>query len=112
MREFDRKDFYSISEVEKLTGIKKYTIRYWEGLGLFHSIRIPSTYRRYTNENLNDILKIKDLVYNKNYSTKMVKLFFFLYFLKKENKIEELNIMKNFIFFIKKEVQKIINIID
>lgn len=108
---FETKDFYSITEVEKLTGIKKHTIRYWEKLSLFSSFKLPSGYRKYTSKNIDDIFRIKNLIYDKNYSTKMVKLLFFSKNFKQDKNLINFDVMY-FISHIKKEIQKIINIIS
>ncbi|MCA5014229.1 MULTISPECIES: MerR family transcriptional regulator [unclassified Enterococcus] len=53
-----------ISELSKLTGIKKETIRYYESIGLLTPDRNTNGYRKYTEQELKDlsfILKLKRL---------------------------------------------------
>lgn len=53
-----------ISELSKLTGIKKETIRYYESIGLLTPDRNINGYRKYTEQELKDlsfILKLKRL---------------------------------------------------
>jgi DNA-binding transcriptional MerR regulator len=66
---FEDKELYSISEVCKETNIEPYTLRYWEkSVGLIKPARIKSKQRRYSRSDINIILKIKDLIYNKKFS--------------------------------------------
>ncbi|MGG5342583.1 MerR family transcriptional regulator [Enterococcus sp. AZ192] len=53
-----------ISELSKLTGVKKETIRYYESIGLLTPDRNTNGYRKYTEQELKDlsfILKLKRL---------------------------------------------------
>ena len=58
------KDYFTIGEAARLCGVPEYTIRYWEkAFSLIKPIRKESRHRRYTKEDINTILKIKDLIY-------------------------------------------------
>jgi DNA-binding transcriptional MerR regulator len=64
IEELQNKDYFTIGEVSKFTGVQEYTIRYWEKtFGLIKPIRKESGHRRYTKSDINTILKIKDLIY-------------------------------------------------
>ncbi|MDR1684771.1 MAG: MerR family transcriptional regulator [Elusimicrobiota bacterium] len=64
IEDIQNKDYFTIGEVSKLTGVPEYTIRYWEkAFSLIKPIRKDSRHRRYTKEDINTILKIKELIY-------------------------------------------------
>ncbi|MBI6871985.1 MerR family transcriptional regulator [Clostridium aciditolerans] len=53
--------YYQIDEVAKITELTKRTIRYYEDMELYTTIRTDSGYRLYTEEDINTIKEIKDL---------------------------------------------------
>ena len=58
-----KKNFYSIDEVSKIIGEKKYTIRFWETrISKLKVIRTQSGHRLYDYENLLLLKKIKNLL--------------------------------------------------
>lgn len=62
LEELQNKSYFTIGEIEELTNVAKYTIRYWEKtFGLLKPIRKESGHRRYTRQDLDTILKIKEL---------------------------------------------------
>jgi len=64
IEQLQNKDYFTIGEAASLCGVPEYTIRYWEkAFGLIKPIRKESRHRRYTKEDINTILKIKDLIY-------------------------------------------------
>ncbi len=64
LEEIEEKDYFSIGDVKRITGVPEYSIRYWEAeFGLIRPIRLESGHRRYTKEDVYTILKIKDLIY-------------------------------------------------
>jgi DNA-binding transcriptional MerR regulator len=69
-----KKLYYSIGEVNKITGIEPHVIRYWETI--FPQLK-PSKNRSgkrvFTQNDIKTILEIKDLVKNKGYSTNGAK---------------------------------------
>jgi DNA-binding transcriptional MerR regulator len=70
------KNYYTIREASKLTGIKPNIIRYWEEkFKIIRPIRLESLHRRYTRKDIENILLIKELVYIKGYSLGGVKRF-------------------------------------
>lgn len=69
----EKKNYFTIDEVAKITGIKKYTIRYWEKkFNLIKPVRLDSKHRRYTRLDLETIEKIKRLL-QEGYSLNGVK---------------------------------------
>ena len=64
LEELEQKEFFSIGDVKRITGVPEYSVRYWESeFGLVRPQRLQSGHRRYTKENIYTILKIKDLIY-------------------------------------------------
>ena len=62
LEELQNKTYFTIGEIEQLTNVAKYTIRYWEkAFGIIKPIRKESGHRRYTRQDLDTILKIKEL---------------------------------------------------
>jgi DNA-binding transcriptional MerR regulator len=53
--------YYQIDEVAKITELTKRTIRYYEDMDLFTTIRTDSGYRLYTEEDISTIKEIRDL---------------------------------------------------
>lgn len=65
------KKYFNISHVCEKTGLTPHTLRYWEKkTGLLRPIRLAAGHRRYTLNDLENIKKIKDLIYLKGYSLK------------------------------------------
>ena len=52
---------FQIDDVSKITGLTKRTIRYYEDMELIKPVRTYSGYRLYTQDNINQIVEIKDL---------------------------------------------------
>ena len=64
LEELEQKEYFSIGDVRRITGVPEYSVRYWEKeFGLIRPIRLESGHRRYTKEDVYTILKIKDLIY-------------------------------------------------
>ncbi|MBO7237838.1 MAG: MerR family transcriptional regulator [Elusimicrobiaceae bacterium] len=64
LEKIEQKDYFSIGDVKRITGVPEYSIRYWEAeFGLIKPIRLESGHRRYTKADVYSILKIKDLIY-------------------------------------------------
>ena len=64
-----KKLYYSISEVSEITKLKSYVLRYWETE--FSQLSPPKNRagnRTYRQKDIEIILKIKDLLYNKKYT--------------------------------------------
>lgn len=64
LEELTKKDFFTIGEVSRLCSVKEYTIRYWEkNFTALNPIKKASHHRRYTKEDIEVILQIKELIY-------------------------------------------------
>ena len=64
-----KKLYYSIGEVSELTKLKSYVLRYWETE--FTQLKPPKNRagnRTYRQKDIETILNIKDLLYNKKYT--------------------------------------------
>ena len=64
-----KKLYYSIGEVSELTQLKAYVLRYWETE--FSQLKPPKNRagnRTYRQKDIDTILNIKDLLYNKKYT--------------------------------------------
>ena len=64
-----KKLYYSIGEVSELTGLKPYVLRYWETE--FSQLKPPKNRagnRTYRQKDIDLLLVIKDLLYNKKYT--------------------------------------------
>src|SRR5579863_5351560 len=61
--------YFSISEVSSLTQVKPYVIRYWESqFGILRPARRESGQRKFTQKEVDAILRIKDLLYDKRFT--------------------------------------------
>ena len=64
LEELQTKDYFSIGDVKRITGVPEYSVRYWEReFNLIRPVRLPSGHRRYSKADVYTILKIKDLIY-------------------------------------------------
>jgi len=64
LEELETKDFFTIGDVRRICGVPEYSVRYWEAeFGLIKPVRKASGHRRYTKADVENILKIKDLIY-------------------------------------------------
>ncbi|MBA7471249.1 hypothetical protein ES707_06553 [subsurface metagenome] len=63
------KNFFSIGEASKITGVKSYILRYWESeFKLLRPARRESGHRKYTRKDLEMIGEIKELLYERRFS--------------------------------------------
>jgi DNA-binding transcriptional MerR regulator len=64
--ELSDKNFFTIGEVSRAIAIPEYTIRYWENrFKLLRPQRRESGHRRYSKKEIQILLDIKDLIYQK-----------------------------------------------
>lgn len=57
------KEYFSIQEATRLSGVPEYTLRYWESrFGDLRPARRPGGHRRYTRQDLELILRIRELL--------------------------------------------------
>ncbi|WP_084511392.1 UDP-N-acetylglucosamine 4,6-dehydratase (inverting) [Desulfatibacillum aliphaticivorans] len=66
---------YKIHELSKKLDVPRSTVRYWESefSDLIKPVRTPGGQRRYTDRDLKNFLKIKDLIRKKNQSIRQTK---------------------------------------
>lgn len=70
------KNYFSIGEVSRITAVKAYVLRYWESeFNLLRPARRNSGQRKYTRNDVAQILKIKNLLYGQKYSIAGAKKF-------------------------------------
>ena len=61
--------YFSIGEVSRLTQVKPYVIRYWESqFGALRPPRRDSGQRKFTQKEVDTILRIKELLHGKRYT--------------------------------------------
>ena len=64
-----KRSFYRIGEVSKLTGLEDYILRYWESeFKALSPLKNKAGQRIYTQEDVDLILKIKELLYQDKYT--------------------------------------------
>jgi DNA-binding transcriptional MerR regulator len=57
------KEFFSIGEVSRLTGIKPYVLRYWESaVGVVRPARRGSGHRRFSRKDVEGLVQVQSLV--------------------------------------------------
>ncbi|GAC1673434.1 MAG: MerR family transcriptional regulator [Candidatus Acidiferrum sp.] len=65
----DDREFYRVSDVSRLTGVKASVLRYWEAeFAMFEPIKSPSGQRVYSQQDINLVLKIKRLLYDEGFT--------------------------------------------
>jgi DNA-binding transcriptional MerR regulator len=91
------KEYFKIEDVATKTGLTKRAIRYYEDIELIKPVRTESSYRLYTEEDIDKIIRIKELKHSIGFSLNEVKDIFDL----------ELNLID--IFKGKKQDEKLVN---
>ncbi len=67
--ESTEQEYFSIGKVSEITQIPPYVLRYWESeFHLLRPSRRDSGHRKYSRKDVENILKIKDLLYNKKFT--------------------------------------------
>tara|TARA_Y100000748_G_C15344332_1_gene429308 strand:- start:66 stop:401 length:336 start_codon:yes stop_codon:yes gene_type:complete len=105
-----KKLYYSIGEVSKMVKLKSYVLRYWETE--FKQLAPPKNRagnRTYRKKDIDLILKIKDLLYDKKYTIEGARS---LLLSKKELDKPSISKSSLAISSLKKELENIIKIID
>ena len=65
-----KKLYYSIGEVSDITSVEPHVLRYWETIfSELNPSKNSGGKRTYTNEHIETILKLKELIQEKKYST-------------------------------------------
>mgnify|MGYP001237966057 FL=1 len=103
-----KKLYYSIGEVSKIVKLKSYVLRYWETE--FKQLSPPKNRagnRTYRQKDIDIILEIKDLLYNKKFTIEGART---LIGSKKTSK--DTSFQKDYLMKIKLELQKIKRIIN
>jgi DNA-binding transcriptional MerR regulator len=68
------KEFYSIGEASRLTGVKPHVLRYWEAsFGLIRPARRDSGQRKFTRRDLETVQRIRELLYEKRFTIEGAK---------------------------------------
>ena len=86
-----KKLYYSIGEVSEITKLKQYVLRYWETEFVqLKPAKNSAGNRNYRKSDIDLILKIKDLLYNKHFTIKGAKQY-----LKDKNVVSENKVSEN-----------------
>lgn len=65
----EKKLFYTIGEISKLTQVEPYVLRYWESeFDLLHPLKGKNGQRIFKEKDLEAILEIKELLYDQGYT--------------------------------------------
>ena len=105
-----KKLYYSIGEVSKMVSLKSYVLRYWETE--FKQLSPPKNRagnRTYRQKDIDLIIKIKDLLYNKKYTIEGARI---MISNKDEPEASKVNINQDILNKIKNELQQIIRVIN
>ena len=105
-----KKLYYSIGEVSNIVGLKPYVLRYWETE--FKQLSPPknrSGNRTYRQKDIDLIVRIKDLLYNKKYTIEGAKSM-----IGRKEDVAVSGIVNNnsIVLNLKNELQEIIRIIN
>ena len=105
-----KKLYYSIGEVSIMVNLKSYVLRYWETE--FKQLNPPKNRagnRTYRQKDIDLIIKIKDLLYNKKFTIEGART---MLNRKNDTDLFEIKNTENYLAKIKNELQKIIRIIN
>ena len=103
-----KKLYYSIGEVSKIVKLKSYVLRYWETE--FKQLSPPKNRagnRTYRQKDIDIILEIKDLLYNKKFTIEGARTL-----IGSKNISNDNSVQKDYLIKIKLELQKIKRIIN
>ena len=102
-----KKLYYSISEVSDITKLKQYVLRYWETeFKQLSSAKNSAGNRTYRKKDIDLIINIKDLLYNKKYTIQGARSML------GSKKSSETPLLDKQLDTIKKELLEIIRIIN
>ena len=105
-----KKLYYSIGEVSNMVGLKSYVLRYWETE--FKQLSPPKNRagnRTYRQKDIDLIVEIKDLLYNKKYTIEGAKT---MIGVNKEDSIKTITDYNAILVNLKNELEEIIRIIN
>ena len=103
-----KKLYYSIGEVSKIVKLKSYVLRYWETE--FKQLSPPKNRagnRTYRQKDIDIILEIKDLLYNKKFTIEGARTL-----IGSKKTANDTSYQKDYLMKIKLELQKIKRIIN
>jgi DNA-binding transcriptional MerR regulator len=70
------KEYFSIGETSRITGVKPYILRYWEReFALLRPLRRTSGHRKFTRRDLENIQRIRELLYDRRFTVEGAKKF-------------------------------------
>jgi DNA-binding transcriptional MerR regulator len=70
------KDFFSIGEASRITGVKPHILRYWEReFALLRPMRRVSGHRKFTRRDMETIRRIRELLYERRFTVEGAKKF-------------------------------------
>ncbi len=68
------KEYFSIGEVSRITGVRPYVLRYWESrFGLLRPARRDSGQRKFTRRDVETIARIRELLYDRRFTIEGAK---------------------------------------
>ena len=103
-----KKLYYSIGEVSELTQLKSYVLRYWETeFSQLKPTKNRAGNRTYRQKDIDVILNIKDLLYNKKYTIEGARTL-----IGSKNISNDTSNQKDYLMKIKLELQNIKRIIN
>ena len=109
-----KKLYYSIGEVSELTGLKSYVLRYWETeFSKLSPSKNRSGNRTYRQKDIDLIMEIKSLLYDKKYTIEGARLEVSNKNKNKNNNLDEYkNSVTSYINKINQELQAILKVIN
>ena len=113
-----KKLYYSIGEISQKTGLKQYVLRYWETeFKILNPEKNRAGNRRYKKEDIQIIRHIKELLYEKKFTTRGAKQYLQDYYSKDNTnasivKISSDNIDKEFLIDLKSKLEETLNLIN
>ena len=116
-REF-KKLYYSISEVSEVTGLKQYVLRYWETeFPQLKPAKNRAGNRNYRLSDIDLIMEIKSLLYDRKFTIKGAKQFLIDNYSKKSKVSNVINISPNkinqeFLLDLKSKLEETLELIE
>jgi DNA-binding transcriptional MerR regulator len=110
------KIYFKIGEVSKIVGVKTYVIRFWESEFKINRAKTKTSHRIYKAKDIEYLLTIKDLLYNKKFTIDGAKKK--LRELQRDEREKQLSLALNEVTYqkvllsVKGELKKIKNILE
>ena len=68
------KEYYSIGEASRITGVKPHILRYWEReFALLRPVRRASGHRKFTRRDMETIRRLRELLYDRRFTIEGAK---------------------------------------